>query len=832
MGDWVPDEDLTSVAGAKQPTSSIDTEIASVEKELAKTKDMLRIANQSLKNVDPKYQMNQAYIEKLKKQTEEYQQTINSLETRLADLKHQKELLSSPPAPVVKKPVTTAEDKPPVESVEDRKKNRVNASRRTYNPLGKFSSYTYRLTLYMVSPAAFSSQLDSGVWDKSGMYVVAQSAGADGKRAPGFEFDFFIDNLEMVTSLSSKDSNESSLATERIKFDIYEPYGMTFLKNLVTAAEKVGNSYGNVDPQSVSNALSQIFLLTVRFYGYDEKGNVVSTPSSAPGVGDKITDSGLFERVFPIKINELATKLDNKIVRYVVTAAPVNEFIGRSQFKSAIQENLNISGDTVQDILVDGPSSLVQLLNKKEEELVKAKKKNIANKYKIVFDETSNISDALLVDKNHYVPSQAPLNGLPNSVNVTVREANKGGAATIPKNKRAIQIPAGTRITQVIEQVISQSTYITDCLSIVNKEELQPVIEGDSNVTVNPNPKELAWFVIVPRVKYLEEFDTRLNSNAYEITYYVQRYEIPFVRSEYFPNKSGYKGPVKIFNYWYTGKNEGIVSFDMTFSNLYKAVGSMYSKGEVKNNSSVPMELTTSMGEDTAGKMPGTSEEVASLKAWLMSPDELLKAHIKIYGDPDFLMTAAYGTFDEMSSKSIAEEDPINPLMGGVYIEVDLKSVSDYDSSGKMDPLPNYQFIKFNPEMEKQLQGRMIFGVNKIKSKFSKGMFTQELFDMTLPPTDWQATDVQSDAKTREPTKTASTGAGAGRGKQGGPTAAQAQQRPTHHANGKPILAPVRTAEDENANKTLVGRGANSAAEVFNKDAVNRDSVTLLPKRK
>lgn len=830
-GDWVPDEDLTNVEGAKSaaPSSSIDNEIASVEKELAKTKDSLRIANQSLKNIDPKYQMNQAYIEKLKKQTEDYQQTIKELETRLADLKHQKEMLSAPPKPKPTKKPATADDSIPTETVV--KRNRFKTPRRTYNPLGKFSSYTYRLTMYMISPATFSAFLDTGVWDKSGMYIVAQSAGADGIRAPGFEFDYFIDNLELVTALTPKATGFSGAVIEEFKFDIFEPHGMTFLKNLIDAAEKVGGVRGQALPGDLGSAVKQHYLMVVRFYGYDDKGNLVSSSTSAPGTMNKTNDPGLFERTFPFTIQAMSTKLDNKVTKYQVTAVPINERIGFSQFYSTIQENINLSGATVSDILVDSPTSLIQILNKKEEELVKAKKKDVANKYNIIFEDKSGIGNALLVDKNHYVPSQSPLNGLPGAVNV--REANKGGASTVSKTKRAIQIPAGTRIMQAIEQIVSQSTYITDCLSVVNKEVLEPVTDGEDVSVTNPKPKELVWFTIVPQVKYLPEFDSRLNTNAYEITFYVTSYEIPFIRSEYFPNRTGYTGPAKIFNYWYTGQNEGMLSFNMTFNGLYETVGSLYSTGEVKNNSSVPMVLTTSMGQDSAGKLPGTSEEVASLKAWLMSPDDQYAAHIVAYGDPDFLMTAAYGTFDEMSSNNISEEAPINPVKGAVYIEVDLRSVVDYDESGKMTPLANYQFAKFNEELENQLQGRMIYMVNSVKSKFSKGVFTQEFTELGTPPTTWMKPPLKKDAQTRESTSKA-PGITAGRSTS---NFAKTDPRrldlpkPTHHDNGKPILAPA-TAEDENANKTLVGKGYSSAAQVFNKDAVNRDSVSLLPKRK
>lgn len=835
LGNFQPGEDASEATSTK---SSLDTEIAATEKDLAAVKDKLRIANQSLKSIDPKYETNKAYISKLNTQVESYKQEISVLEAKLDKLKKQKgDATGKKPAPKPKPPKSTVEDVPTVEVTST--KNRFKTPKRTYNPLGKFSSYTYRITMYMISPSALSAYMDSGVWNKNGMYIVAQSAGADGLRAPGFEHDYFIDNVELETATTSKESGTSGIAMT-LKFDIFEPYGMTFLTNLIKAANAVGNKDSAGKLSEGGFAMSQFYLLTVRFYGYDEKGNLVTTPESAPGTRNKTDDPGLFERTFPFTILEANTKLDNKVTRYNITAAPLTEQLGFGAKTTAIQEPLNISGDTVSDILSDSPTSLIKILNTKEEALVKAKKKEIANVYKIKFEENIGIDSALLVDKQHYVPSQSPLNGLPGAVNV--REANKGGAATVSKSKRSIQIPAGTRIPQAIEQIISQSTYITDCLSVVNKEVLQPVTDGEDLSITNPSPKELVWFAIVPQIKYLA-FDSILKSNAYEITFYVKSYAIPFFRSEYFPNKSKYNGPDKIFNYWYTGQNEGVLSFNMTFNNLYQAMGSMFSTGEIKNSGGIPMSLTTSMGEDTAGKMPGTSEEVASLKSWLFMPEEQQKATMTILGDPDFLMTAAYGTLTEMTTDNPAEESPINPVTGTIYIEIDLRSVNDYNADGTMKPEATYQFWKFNEEMEKELQGRMLYQVNKVKSKFSKGVFTQEFTDLILPPTELAGTSKSTtqDAQSREKAPSSA----ATKGKSLDPVvAAKARSdfakidprrldlpRPTKHDNGKPILAPVRTAEDEFENRKLDFKGYDKSAQVFNKDAGRRDSVTLLPKK-
>lgn len=743
-GEWVPDEDLTNVEGAKAPAaSSIDSKIADVEKQLADQKERLRIATQSLKSIDPKYEMNKAYIEKLQSQSEGYRMSIKQLEAQLADLKKQKENANAkPPASKPKAPNKTAEDMGTVEVTASRDKSAP--PRRTYNPLSKFSSYTYRLTLYMMSPSALATHNETGVWDKSSLYIVAQSAGADGLRAPGFELDYFIDNLEMLTTVTKDEVNG---ATTNFKFDVSESYGMSFPTLLMNAATKVGNKDVTGQLDDMANAMGQFFLLVVRFYGYDDKGNLVTAPSSPLSTTNKTNDPGLFERAFPIILTNMSAKLDNKTVRYTIEAQPISEKMMLDANTGAIKEALNISGETVKTILSEGSSSLIEILNNKEKDLVKNKKKKVANVYKIVFEENSGLEDALLVDKNHYVPSQAPLNTLPGPVNV--REANKGGSATVSKAKRSIQIPAGTRIPQAIEQVISQSTYITDCLSVVNKETLQPVSEGDNLNVNNAKPKELVWFTIVPQVKYLD-FDDILLRNAYEITFYVKPYKIPFFRSAYFPSRTGFDGPDKIYDYWYTGQNEGVISFNLTFNSLFTSMGSMFSQGEIKNKGNIPMSLTTSMGQDTAGKLPGTSEEVSSLKAWLFDPEEFAKAHLTVYGDPDFLMTSSYGTFDEMSSTSIAEEAPINPLDRVILIALGLKGVEDYASNGTMKPESSYKFWKFSDKLEKQLNGRMLFIVTTIKSKLSKGMFTQEFTDLVMVPDDAGSDANTNDAQTRE----------------------------------------------------------------------------------
>jgi hypothetical protein len=87
---------------------------------------------------------------------------------------------------------------------------------RRFNPLSTYSSYTYQLSLYMITPDALDEFNRSGrkdifmfngaresVGNESGAYLIAQSGGINNPvtRAPGFEYDYYIDNNGSIDEL-------------------------------------------------------------------------------------------------------------------------------------------------------------------------------------------------------------------------------------------------------------------------------------------------------------------------------------------------------------------------------------------------------------------------------------------------------------------------------------------------------------------------------------------------------------------------------------------------------------------------------------------------------
>jgi len=185
---------------------------------------------------------------------------------------------------------------------------------RLQNPLGNFSSYTYQLSLYMITPDAYNAFIESGrkninsLTSKSangaatngGAFLIAQSGGVNNKasqRAPEFDVDFYIDDLKMK-SLISTNAAQGTSNVSFISFNIYEPYGFSFITKLKRAREQLVKDSNIRNYEEAVNASKQFFILGIRFQGYDKDGNIanasqffsedtLNTGSDASGVHER-----------------------------------------------------------------------------------------------------------------------------------------------------------------------------------------------------------------------------------------------------------------------------------------------------------------------------------------------------------------------------------------------------------------------------------------------------------------------------------------------------------------------------------------------------------------
>lgn len=156
--------------------------------------------------------------------------------------------------------------------------------RRLKNPLASLASHNYQISLYMITPDAYDAFTASGRTDidalqtdgAGGAFLIAQSGGINNnnaKRAPGFEFDYYIDNLEITQMVSGKASGTATNISE-MSFTITEPYGFSFITKLKDASEALQSYTADLgySKGTLRNPSKQFFVLGINFLGYDING--------------------------------------------------------------------------------------------------------------------------------------------------------------------------------------------------------------------------------------------------------------------------------------------------------------------------------------------------------------------------------------------------------------------------------------------------------------------------------------------------------------------------------------------------------------------------------
>lgn len=658
-------------------------------------------------------------------------------------------------------------------------------NRRQYNPLSKFSNITYRISLYAITPDAFNNFYVQGKWITKNLELIVQSAGindtADAPRNEFFKLDYYIDNLEITTKTNAKETQTAGNQSD-VKFQIFEPYGMTFPTKLLAAQQKLQQK-ANIkkDVKEQIQALNSPYLLVIRFYGYDANGNLV-TEAVDQGTQTNFTKTdtnAAFERAFPIVISKFGFKLENKVTTYDVQAKFINEQVGYSVKRGIFKTGKTVNADTVENALYNGKTGLLDVLNQEQKELAtkidnkeNSNKQDIPDVYKIAFQEGSGIKEASLVSKGNVVKEYTPVANVNDVNQVNIRTASTSGTV-VENNKRSIKIAEGTPILTAIEQVIKQSSYVTDAMTVVDIEEVEATQDGEAT-TQTQKAIELYWYNVRPQVKIIG-FDQKRQDYAYEITYIIQRYRLPFVRSLVLDKSIAYYGPHKIYKYWYTGKNTELLAYEMQYNMLYFNISAISS--EVSNTTTTDTAPSAPLGaqsSDPTNKLPGSLELVNGITTNLYSPKEQLMAQIKILGDPDFLMAAETAGIEDTFKTWYGPDYSINASSGQVFIEIGFNQVEDYnESTGLLTPNNNIKFWDYPPEIEKMCEGRMIYMVVQVISKFSRGTFTQDLktvlpnFPTKKPASNAGSTERQQAGSTsetaREPAtqrQNASTGTG------------------------------------------------------------------------
>lgn len=662
------------------------------------------------------------------------------------------------------------------------------------NVLDKFSSYTYTASVYLLTPPQYEKLLNSkdktvngyqllfqsggagnnvggpqGASKPGGPGIIPDAAGPDAGRNPFFDHDFYIDSITMDNALPGKQTGAAHMVTD-IKFTVIEPMGITLIDRLYDAVKDIAPK----DGAGAVNYSAATYLMVIRFFGYDESGQLV-TPGQ-PANSSTSNPKAVIEKFVPFIIKKINWSVGNKLVQYDFECAPVGQLIGSTTARGTIPYDIELTDSTVGGLLAgsakygtgtpavntptttgdfaradrappakanSAPSSkktitqgLMDAMNTFQQDLVKRNIYSIADQYEIEFakdaevikDATIVLSDNKKVDKKS-VPINQPADVAGGSALDPTRQS-------VDLAQRSMSITAGQQIVQAIELAIRNSSYIYNQSLIITK----PDGTQEPNPTARNTP--MKWFLISMSATPIgEKIDPLRNDFAYKIKYTISSYNVPNFDSRYFP-VTQFPGLHKQYNYWFTGQNNAVIDYQAQFNSYYNVTvsgstpeNSATQKIREKYTSSmrdIPRYVYMARSTESGAGAPGKSNEVSSnASEYLYSPGDLHTAKVKIIGDPAWIQQGSL--FRAINDKTFTGVDVTPGFLADGTIDFDSSQVlfeiawqrpEDYDlTTGLADPYSKTQ-KKYGER--RPLQSN-VYQATKVTSEFRQGKFEQTL---------------------------------------------------------------------------------------------------------
>ena len=265
------------------------------------------------------------------------------------------------------------------------KQTQVNASEASLvkiipqpNVLDDYYSYSYQASVYLCNDSQYKRLMSGNNLKLDGYQLLFQTGGAplnrDGKRpqpAAGttdqdggavppeernypdggrnffFDNDFYIDSISLENKLPAGGSGGAHFDTD-LKFTLIEPQGMTLLERLRDAVE-------NHSPQNENgkvNYLAATYVMVIRFYGYDQSGNIVMPIKGGLTVGGQTSDTqAVVEKLVPFQITNIDWTIGSKTTSYEWKCKPVGLNIAGSTARGTIPYDLQLNAASVEKLL-------------------------------------------------------------------------------------------------------------------------------------------------------------------------------------------------------------------------------------------------------------------------------------------------------------------------------------------------------------------------------------------------------------------------------------------------------------------------------------------------
>jgi hypothetical protein len=665
------------------------------------------------------------------------------------------------------------------------------------NILDKFASYTYSASVYLMSAKQYERLLLSNKKNINGYFLLFQSGGApvnkggfqgvgvsgstedlnaegvaDFGRNPAFPQDFYIDSITIDNALPGQQTQAAHMVTD-LKFTVVEPGNITLLDRLYRAVQDAGQVNDTNQPVNYTAA---VYLMVIRWYGYDIDGNLVQVGAADPNTG--LTDpNAVVEKYIPFLIKKINWSVNSKLVTYDFECAPVAQMVAGYTRRGTIPYDAQFSASSVRELLggdlvfvtpggqqadvrrIDNaiaatpnsgsgtaappkasgaPTSsqvikqgLMASLNKYQQELVKKGKYEVADTYSIEFDQNPEDPDLNIADATLRLPGST----------VTQSRTSMGVAAEINPNNtlnpdtdamkinnRNYSVTAGMQIVQVIDLVIRNSSYITK----------QQLTVTDANGVDRPDAqaqkKAMSWFKISMEARQ-GKYDKLRRDYAYNIVFVVTPYTLQDFDSTYFP-LTKFRGVHKSYPYWFTGQNTAVLDFTANFNNLYNLTVTG-TNPEDSGTAAIRRNFTSSMRdiakytyaasstENRTGEDGRALEAQANAAEYLYSPGNMGDGALRIIGDPAWIQQGSMAgrvSAAEFSYSAFLPDGTINFDAQQVMYEVAWQRPNDYDlNTGLADP-----YAGGDTKNRLPIQSS-VYLANRVISEFRQGRFEQTI---------------------------------------------------------------------------------------------------------
>ena len=613
------------------------------------------------------------------------------------------------------------------------------------NVLAQYASYTYRASVYLMSADAYKTMCQTQQKNLQGSKLLFQSGGAPVTgRNEYFSNDYYIDKISLESVISGKGTNQAHNVNQ-IKMTVIEPNGITLINNM----DKALNAELGSDAKK-KNFNAQQYLLVIRFYGYDDAGNLVQANKPNPY---GFTDPAAFvEKFYPMCITNIRFKVANKLVEYDIEATAPNYNINVGSNRGSIPYNVELSSGTVKDILAGDVSTvtppdastttntnsttapaapekanaaksvkttirqgLMAALNAYQAELVTNGTYTYPDTYSVEFANPS-IASASIVSKGADKKSKPMTNATTAAGTIDPNKQSMDNAS------KTVSIVAGTQIVQALDLILRSSSYITDQASVVI---------GENNQVQQSNgapAQNLAWYKISLQ-STPKQYDYKRNDYAYDIKYVISAYKINQMVSDYFLSPK-YKGVHKQYNYWFTGENTEVLAYEQNYNALYSAVlsggpGGQFVSEAIKRN------FQPRSGESSQGAAGRTNEIGANAADYLYNPNDLQNVTLQIVGDPAWLQQgeAFCGvTAQNFNFSPFLPDGTINFDSQQTLFEILINTPQDYNlSTGLIDPNSQSTIFQNGAQTPGAARQSYVYLANNCTSEFVKGKFTQVL---------------------------------------------------------------------------------------------------------